>query len=647
MCGWVGLWESGSERDLTERVGAMADTLKHRGPDDSGTWADPDVGVGLGFRRLSILDLSAEGHQPMCSESGRYVIAFNGEVYNFAELRRRLEPRGCRFRGYSDTEVMLGAIEEYGLEQAVREFVGMFAFALWDRSERQLSLVRDRLGVKPLYYGWMGQTMLCGSELKALRAHPSFQARIDRGALSLYLRHQYVPAPHTIYQRVFKLPPGCILTLPFKTASESPYPYWSMRKVVTDTVEEPWRGSEQNAIDRLDELLRVAVGMRMVADVPLGAFLSGGVDSSTVVALMQAQSSRPVKTFSIGFAEGAYDEARHARAVAQHLGTDHTELYVSPDEARAVIPKLPDMYDEPFADSSQIPTYLVSQLARNHVTVSLSGDGGDELFGGYSWYTRGEAVWGKLGWVPARLRRRLGVILQHVEASTYDRWLRSLSPYAARYGNVASIGEKVHTVADSLMLATPDDLYRKMVSVWASPTSLVAGGHEPATTVNFSGLSTALDSLPHRMMYADTMTYLPDDILVKLDRASMAVGLEARVPLLDHRVAEFAWGIPLPMKIRDGEGKWILRQVLHRYVPPVIVDRAKMGFGVPIDQWLRGPLRTWAEDLLDEDQLRGDGFFDPEPIHQMWQRHISGAANVPSQIWVILMFQAWLNRWSR
>ena len=624
----------------------MADTLTHRGPDDADAWVDPTTGLALGFRRLAILDLTEDGRQPMHSESGRYVIAFNGEVYNFAELRQQLEPLGHHFRGHSDTEVLLAAIEEWGLEVAVKRFVGMFAFALWDQQEHRLSLVRDPLGIKPLYYGWMGQTFLCGSELKALRAHPAFRPEVDRGALTLYLRYGYVPAPYAIYQGVYKLLPGCMLTLGSPSDRPSPVAYWSAKEIAERGVAQPFRGSDQEAVEQLDHLLREEVRRHMVADVPLGAFLSGGIDSSTVVALMQAQSTQPVRTFSIGFHEGDYNEAVYARAVANHLGTDHTELYVTPAEAQAVIPRLPEIYDEPFADSSQIPTFLVSQLARTQVTVSLSGDGGDELFGGYHRYWIGRAIWQKMRWMPPGLRQVLAKRTTSVPTALYDRWLSGLAAYAGRYDEKASVGARLHRLAEVLAQPTPEDLYRQLVWQWKAPADVVVRGHTPQAGLASPDNWASLPDFVHRMMLADTMTYLPDDILVKVDRASMAVSLEARVPLLDHNVVEWSWSLPPSMKRRDQCSKWILRQVLYNYVPRDLIERPKMGFGVPIGAWLRGPLRDWAESLLSEPRLRNEGFFHPAAVRGTWHEHLSSVRNAQYLLWDVLMFQAWLEHWT-
>lgn len=648
MCGWVCFWESinTDQGRLSACVRQMADTLAHRGPDDAQAWVDPESGVAIGFRRLAIVDLSPEGAQPMHSESGRYVIAFNGEVYNFGALRQQLEPMGHHFRGHSDTEVMLAAIEQWGLEAAVRRFVGMFAFALWDREKRQLSLVRDRLGIKPLYYGRMGQTFLCGSELKALYAHPDFRHEINRDALTLFVRHNYVPTPYTIYKGIHKLLPGCILTIVSPDSDWSSLAsYWSPKIIAEQGAANPFTGSAREAAEQLDDLLREAVSLRMIADVPLGAFLSGGVDSSLVVALMQAQSQRPVKTFSIGFNEAGYNEAIYARKVAEHLGTDHTELYVMPAQAQAVIPKLPEIYDEPFSDSSQIPTFLVSELARRHVTVSLSGDGGDELFGGYDHYFLGQAIWCRISHIPMGVRLFGAKMITRVSPTDWGRefnWLRLLLPHGLRRGIQS---DKLHKLANLLVAENPEEMYGRLVSQWKSPASVVIGGCEPATVFTDRSRWAVLPDFTQRMMYLDLISLLPDDFLTKVDRASMAISLEARVPLLDHRLVEFAARIPLAMKIRNGQGKWLLRQLLYKYVPAELIERPKMGFGVPIAAWLRGPLREWAETLLDERRLREEGFFNPAPVRHKWMEHLSQSRNWQYQLWNILQFQAWLERW--
>jgi len=641
MCGICGFLDprGGTTRDeLSDTVGGMAACVRHRGPDDGGAWVDEEAGVALGHRRLSIVDLSPLGHQPMQSGGGRYVVAFNGEIYNFPALRRELEGRGHRFRGHSDTEVLLAAVEEWGVEAALRRFVGMFAFALWDRAERALFLCRDRMGEKPLYYGWSGGVFLFGSELKALRAHPRWRGEVDRDALALYLRHVYVPGPYSIYRGIRKLQPGNFLRVTAdETAPAEPTEYWSLREAAAAGAADPFTGSDAEAVDALDARLRDAVAQQMVADVPLGAFLSGGIDSSTVVALMQAQSATPVRTFSIGVHDRDYDEAEHARAVAAHLGTDHTELYVTSEDALGVIPRLATMYDEPFADSSQIPTFLVAQMARRDVTVSLSGDGGDELFGGYNRYFVGRRVWNRVRGVPRPLRRAMAGGLAAVPPRGWDA-LNGVLPARLRQ---PQLGNRLHKLGHVLAAGRPEAIYERLVSEWTSPNDVVRGGREPLTQVTDPARRAPRDDFTERMMYLDALTYLPDDILVKVDRAAMAVSLETRVPFLDHRVVELAWRLPLGMKVRGTQGKWILRQVLDRYVPRELIERPKMGFGIPIQSWLRGPLRDWAEALLDERRLRDEGFFHPAPIRARWREHLAGSAEWQHSLWSVLMFQAW------
>jgi asparagine synthase (glutamine-hydrolysing) len=627
----------------------MGDAIAHRGPDDRGIWMETESGAGLVHQRLSIVDLSPAGHQPMVSASSRYVIAFNGEIYNHLELRGELEQihpsakKGlCEWRGHSDTESLLAGIEAWGLEATLKKSIGMFAIALWDKQKQTLTLARDRIGEKPLYYGWQGtgdeQTFLFGSELKTLKAHPAFNADIDRGSLCLLLRHNYIPAPYSIYQGIAKLEPGCLLSVSLAQPEPKIWKYWDAVEVARAGVAEAFSGTPEQAVDALEILAKDAVRLQMMADVPLGAFLSGGIDSSTVVALMQAQSSRPVKTFTIGFNEAGYNEAVHAKAVAAHLGTEHTELYVTPQQAMEVIPKLPSLYCEPFADSSQIPTFLVSQLAKHHVTVSLSGDAGDELFCGYNRYQMTNTLWQKLSFVPAPLRALAAKGITALSPAEWDS-LAGIIPGAGRHAN---LGDKLHKGAGVLVSATVDELYLGIVSHLSNPADWVIDGLEPPT--HLTGLRPAMEGLNavERMMALDTISYLPDDILVKVDRAGMGVSLEGRVPFLDHRIVEFAWSLPLEYKLREGQTKWPLRQVLYRHVPRELIDRPKMGFGVPLHDWLRGALRDWAEDLLSEERLQREGYFHPAPIRQMWAEHLSGRRNWMARLWSVLMFQAWL-----
>ncbi len=631
MCGIVGFLCSTPEtadEELRRLVSAMAATLRHRGPDGRGVWTDARAGVALGHTRLAILDLSPAGNQPMQSSCGRYVLVYNGEVYNHRELRKELEGRGRRFRGRSDTETLLEAIAEWGLEPTLRRCVGMFAFALWDRHRQELTLVRDRLGIKPLYYGWCGGTFFFASELKALRVHPDFTAELDREAVSLLLRHNYVPAPWSIYRGIAKLRPGTVVTVRPDRRGVLPQPqaYWSLEEVARAGREQPFRGSEEEAVERLEELLGEAVRARLISDVPLGAFLSGGIDSSAVVALMQKASDRPVRTFSIGFHEKRYNEAPFAKSVARHLGTDHVEYYVTPREALDVIPRLPTLYDEPFADSSQVPTFLVSQVARQSVTVCLSGDGGDELFGGYTRYAAAARVWRLIRCLPAPVRRA---------ASAAVRTCGPLLP-----GKTPK--RRALPASEILRCRSLREVYVHFMSHWSRPGELVVGGTNDPGPLADPRLWSPDASPYEQMMYVDTLTYLPDDILVKVDRASMGVSLEARVPLLDHRVVEFAWSLSVEVRVRRGRTKWPLRQLLARHVPPALFERPKTGFGIPIDEWLRGELRDWAESLLDEHRLRQEGVFRPEPIRQKWLEHVRNEQDWHYYLWDVLMFQAWL-----
>ena len=649
MCGIVGFIDgSGNHtRDTMRGIAEhMSATLRHRGPDDGGIWIDSQVGLALGHRRLSILDLSPTGAQPMVSSCGRYVIVFNGEIYNFQELRNQLKSCGWPFRGSSDTEVILAAVSEWGIETSLKRLNGMFAFALWDSAERVLHLARDRAGEKPLYYGRIGSSFAFASELKALRAHPDFLASLDREALGLYIQRGYVPAPRSIYKNIYKLPPACYLVVRSvdSPGCPAPIPYWSAKEAAENGIASPFRGDSYEAVRELDSLLRDAVRLRMIADVPVGAFLSGGIDSSTIVALMQIQDSNPVKTFSIGFGESAYDEAASARRVARHLGTEHTELYLEPKQVIDIVPRLPTLYDEPFADSSQIPTFLISQLARQHVTVSLSGDGGDELFGGYKLYKAGRLLWRTFGWMPAASRRAIGITLQSAPLRALDLAFGWLSPMQGNLGRSSSIGDKLRKLAPVLISAEPDRMRSILVANWRDSEAIVLASKMAAQSPSVGENWPALTDFVQQMMYSDFVTYLPDDILVKVDRASMGVSLETRVPFLDHRVIEFAWHIPLHLKFHGGTTKWILRQLLYRYVPRALVDRPKSGFAVPISEWLRGPLRQFGEDLLSESRLRQDGWFDSQLVRKLWSEHITGQRNWQQPLWSLLMFQAWLSQ---
>ena len=644
MCGIAGLFTSaGHGRDLlAEQARRMAAALVHRGPDDGGVWVDERSGLALGFRRLAILDLSPLGHQPMASSSGRFHAVFNGEIYNFADLRRELEADGHRFRGTSDTEVLLAGLEEWGAEATVRRLVGMFAVAAWDTDRRELTLFRDRLGKKPLYVYRAPGLVTFGSELKALVAGPSFDRTIDRAALASYLQSLYVAAPRSIFARASKLPAGHLLTISDPDAPlPAPRAYWSLSDVARRGLADPI-ASETEAVDRLDALLVDAVRCRLRADVPLGALLSGGVDSSTVVALMQEASARPVKTYTIGFADGDYDEARHAAAVARHLGTDHTELQVTGDDALRLIPRLPDVFDEPLADTSQVPTCLVAQLARRHVTVALCGDGGDELFGGYNRYVYGTRVLPRVERLPRSVRLRLGQGMSGVSCATWDRLgrLAALVPGVPR----DRVGERVHKLAGVLSAGSVSEMYRSLWPAWRATEALLEAPAEDAPAAALDGGASA--DLLDRMLLTDQAAYLPDDQLARVDRASMAASLELRSPLLDHRVVELSWRIPRGLKLRGTTGKWVLRQVLHRRVPRALVERPKMGFSIPVDRWLRGPLRPWAADLLDEHALRRGGLLDPRPIRRAWADLQDGRRATGLALWAIVMFQAWSERWA-
>lgn len=641
ICGFVNYGAQEREHELRMRAQAMAATLHHRGPDEGSEWYDAAAGIVLAHRRLSILDLTAAGRQPMVSRSGRYVLSFNGEIYNFLDLRKTLASAGMSFEGHSDTEVLLASIEAWGIERALERANGMFAFALWDVQDRVMHLARDRIGEKPLYYGWFNSHLLFGSELKAMRAHPAFHADVDRRSLALYVRHGYVPAPYTIYRGVAKLPPGTYLSVPqdCPTARPEPVRYWQIPDPASDRNQMQSDHSERDRLEHLDELLRDAVTIRMAADVPLGAFLSGGIDSSIVVALMQAQASSPVKTFSIGFAEDAYNEAHHAKVVAKYLGTEHTELYVDSRQALDMIPRLPHIYDEPFGDSSQIPTCLLASLSRKHVTVALSGDGGDEIFAGYRRYPVAAAIWKNRERLPRSLRAGIRRYLAMTEASRqqYSRGARrDALPSRTR------LKSRFRYSAELLSVEYTQDLYTRLTTHWDAAEAM----YPPVTpyeTAATSDRSKSEECSPvATMMFLDAAMYLPDDILVKVDRATMSVGLEARAPFLDHRLIEYAWRQPLSETLSGKTGKIVLRRLLARHLPENLFDRPKMGFGVPVDSWLRGPLRDWAESLLDANRLAREGFFNANVIRARWHAHLGGTRNFRDSIWIVLMFQAWL-----
>jgi asparagine synthase (glutamine-hydrolysing) len=645
MCGIAGIidWRAATPAEALRSVCAsMTESLRHRGPDAGEVWVEAEGGVALGQRRLAIIDLTPGGAQPMHSADRRYVITFNGEIYNYRDIRHELAAAGRHVRGDSDTEVLLEACALWGAEAAIERAIGMFAFALWDRTRRSLFLARDRLGIKPLYYSQTPERVLFASQLKAFRAFPGWKPTIDDDAVVGYLRHAYVGQPRTIYREAQKLAPGHILTLR-ADAAPSHKCFWDMRGIAVAGQRRNDPAPDANeAIERLDALLRDSVKLRMIADVPLGAFLSGGIDSSTVVALMQAQSTRPVKTFSIGFHESGYDEAQCAKRVAAHLGSDHTEFYVEPRHALDVIPNLPEWFDEPFADASQIPTYLVSELTRRHVTVALSGDGGDEVFAGYNRYFWTQRIARAMRLLPHPMRSASAATLRGLRASTWNR-LFGVVPPAWR---PSLPGDKLHKIASLLDHPEPEAIYRRLVSQWERPEDIAAAGAEPQGPLWDPTIALDFPQIVPRMQFLDMVTYLPDDILAKVDRATMAVGLEGRVPLLDHRVVAFSWSLPLSFKLRGNQGKWLLRRVLDRYVPRRLIDRPKMGFGVPIDAWLRGPLREWAESLLAPPRLASGGFVRVAPVRQAWQEHLEGTRNWQYPLWTVLMLQAWHERWA-
>lgn len=626
MCGIAGSWFAKSDLNISHSSYInMANSIAHRGPDGLGVWSDEALKIVLLHVRLAVVDLSEAGHQPMHSASGRFVIAFNGEIYNHLLMRAQLEMSGQApaWRGHSDTETLLACFSAWGIEKTLQASVGMFAFALWDCQDRVLTLARDRMGEKPLYWGWQGDVLLFGSELKALKAHPACKAEVDRDALALLLRYNYIPAPWSIYKGIEKLRPGHYVSISANdhrsALSAQSKPYWQMNQAVERGLADPFCGNETEAVDLLEQQLKTSIAGQMLADVPLGAFLSGGVDSSAIVALMQQQSERPVRTFTIGFNEPGYNEAEHAMAVARHLGTDHTELYVSSGDALAVIPRLAQIYCEPFADSSQIPTFLVSQMARRHVTVVLSGDAGDELFGGYNPYQFAPRIWKYLGKLPVSVRR-----------------------IAARVFSGLPVPDKARKLIEVLPAASREEFYRLLVSHWKQPETLVIGATEPATLLSLPQSWPATENFAHWMMAMDSQTYMTDDILVKVDRAAMANSLETRVPMLDHRVVELAWRMPMNLKIRDGRGKWLLREVLYRHVPRALIDRPKKGFSIPLAAWLRGPLREWAEALLDEQRLHLEGYLHEASLRRVWLEHLQGRADHSTKLWSVLMFQAWL-----
>ena len=657
MCGLTGILSSSPSNDITRQVANMTSLLAHRGPNDEGVWSEGNI--GLGHRRLSVLDLSVSGAQPMHSECKRFVMAFNGEIYNHLDIRKKLEDEGAsiKWRGHSDTETLLAAIKHWGLDKSLRNSHGMFALAIWDQKKKCLSLARDRIGEKPLYWGWAGKDLIFGSELKAVRAHPNFSRDICRKALIQYLRFTYVPAPRSIHPGIYKLEPGTILCVkgfsPTKQPNEpirpgehygsiSVHRYWDLNEEVENSASNPVE-DENEAISITEQALGKAVKLQMISDVPLGAFLSGGVDSSSIVALMQAQSLRPIKTFTIGFEEVKFDESSHAAAVAKHLGTDHNNILVTDTDARNVIPDLPWLYDEPFADSSQIPTHLICRAARQHVTVALSGDGGDEIFGGYNRYIHGPGLWRNLSYLPPIIRGLVGRVAQTIPEYSWDKIGDFYNQIKKGSEGISYLGNKIHRFGKCIRLINSlEDLHRNMVSAWIEPQKLLIDDvTEPKSLIDDALPKFGLNDPVMGMIIRDIRSYLPDDILHKVDRASMGISLEVRSPFLDKDVIALAARLPTKMKIRDGKGKWALRQVLYKYVPSEIIDRPKEGFTVPIGIWLRGPLRDWVEDLLATKRLEKDGLFKPKIIRKLWTEHLSGRKDWSSQLWTILMFQAW------
>lgn len=647
MCGLTGFFDRSA--DLSEQEGLsllarMGEAIKHRGPDDHGEFFEPTYGVGISFRRLAILDTSPTGHQPMTSATGRYTMAYNGEVYNFKRVESELAGAGLLpvLRGTSDTEVMLAAFEAWGVQSAVERFIGMFAISLWDHQENCLYLIRDRVGVKPMYYGWFGTTFIFGSELKALRCHPAFRAEIDTDSLAQFLQFSYVPSPHSIYKDVFKLPSGTILKVNLDGNCGGPTPYWNLNEAASNGLRNRFSGSQNDAVAKLEELLTDCIGLRMIADVPLGAFLSGGVDSSLVVALMQAQSSIPVKTFSVGFEQGEYDEAVFAKQVANHLGTEHSEHYVNEQDALDAVPLLPAMFDEPFGDPSQIPTYLVSKMARKHVTVSLSGDGGDELFGGYNRYSIAQKLWRLNQKYPQKFRNVMIATLKSLPPSAWEslyNLFRWAMPSRLRFKR---IGERIDVLESALAARSQMDLYERIMSHWDSPETAVIGA-ERRDPLGFEIQSFNDDlEFAEAMMLTDMKTYMQEDVLAKVDRASMAVSLEAREPLLDHRLIEFALSLPHEWRTTQANSKQLLRDVLYRHVPKELIERPKQGFAAPVGDWINGALNEWTDHLLDARLLQSQGFLDPLPVQKMLSEHRSGKRNWQFALWNVLMFQAWL-----
>jgi len=647
MCGLIGFSRCAGI-DAAQVAYGMRDSIRHRGPDAGGTWFNDEDSIVLGHQRLAVLDTSQMGHQPMLSACGRYVIAYNGEIYNHLDLRSVLnKDKGIAWRGHSDTETLLACLSTWGVHETLRALVGMFAFALWDKQDKVLTLARDRLGEKPLYWGWSGNVLLFASELKALKRHPKFSAQVDTMALALLLRHGYIPAPHSIYKGIEKLLPGHLIQIPIQgnadlSKAAKPGRYWSLSMTAGHGSDAYFCGSPADATNILEKQLSISIAGQMISDVPLGAFLSGGVDSSTIVALMQVQSNVPVRTFTIGFEDAGFNEAQYAAAIARHLHTEHNEMYVKGSDALAVIQRLPSIYCEPFADSSQIPTFLVSQMARQQVKVVLSGDGADELFYGYRRYAVIAKMWKLSQVLPQPMRNVLISVLRTLPSSHWDKIFAVLRPLLPANLRVSMPGEKLHKMADILSLSDPLLFYQRAFSLWGDTKKILSDNSGMDVQQVDGVLWAGDDSFCRQMMASDIQTYMPDDVLVKVDRASMATGLETRAPMLDHRFVELAWRMPLCYKVRHGQSKWILRQVLYRYLPKSLIERPKMGFGVPLAEWLRGSLREWAANLLDETRLEQEGYFHVELVRSMWHEHLSGKKDWHHHLWAVLMFQAWL-----
>lgn len=648
MCGIAGFYNLKSDKDDAQCLKiaqAMEQAIAHRGPDANDIWADPDLPLVLAHRRLAIIDLSDDGRQPMASPTGRYMVVYNGEIYNYLELQKELEAQGRQFKSRSDTEVMLAAFEHWGINQALQKINGMFAIVLWDRKERQLHFIRDRFGKKPLYVGWAGNDLVFASELKSFHAHPDFVPEINRDALAIYMHYGYLQAPYSVFKNIWQMLPAGRMTLDVTSLksgadlAEKMEIYWSLKSVAQNGLSRPDTADEDDIIEEFEVRFQTAVNQRMISDVPFGAFLSGGIDSSSVVALMQKNASVPVKTFSIGFEESAFNEAEHAKQIAKHLETNHQEFYVTGQDALDVIPKLPDIYDEPFSDQSQIPTYLISKLARDQVTVVLTGDGGDEILGGYDRHTKIPALWSKTGWVPYGLRKPLMGILSSVPESFYGA-LKSGNPH---------YGMQVKRALKLMGYRNAADIYDALVSSWPKDSAVVLDAREPSIPLTDDKFWPQGLSFAEKMIFGDTLAYRSNDLMVKTDRASMAVALEARAPLMDYKLAEYSWQLPMKMKVRGGQGKWLLRQVLKRHVPESLYERPKMGFSVPLAEWLRGPLKGWADDLLSHETLKKQGFLDADPVTKQWQDFQQGAPlqEAPKHLWSALMFQAWVERWMK